>query len=383
MSSCSLYCRISLDPTGRMAGVQRQDTECRALADGLGLDVARVYVDNDISAYSGKRRPQFEALIASAPEAIVTWHLDRLVRRTRDLEPILALNVNVYTVAGGFVDLSSPAGRFNAHVIVAAAQYESEQKGERQRAMHRQRRARGGVWWQARCPVGFNPDGTVADAELIHGMYRALLAGETLAAIGRSVALTGDGARHALLAERNLPVVGAETFDAAGRVLRARHWRGAVEGMLSGIAVCHACGQTCRVGAQAKTPDRRAYRCRAGHVWWSLEVVDDYVGGAVADYLESHRDLIESAPADDSAELADLSGDYVAGRMTVEAFTAAAERIKQRAQRPAAPFVPWPLLTVPERRGMCAVVLEKVVLRRRGRGVRTAPEMSPDDLHWR
>lgn len=50
------------------------------------MTVTRVYSDNDISATNGKGRPDFEAMLAARPTAIVTWHQDRLLRLTRDLE---------------------------------------------------------------------------------------------------------------------------------------------------------------------------------------------------------------------------------------------------------------------------------------------------------
>lgn len=55
--AAAVYCRISDDRTGQRAGVQRQEEDCRALAESRGWPVADVYVDNDLSAYSGKPRP--------------------------------------------------------------------------------------------------------------------------------------------------------------------------------------------------------------------------------------------------------------------------------------------------------------------------------------
>lgn len=51
-----VYARISSDPSGRALGVGRQVEDCRRLADALGWPVVEEYVDNDLSAYSGKRR---------------------------------------------------------------------------------------------------------------------------------------------------------------------------------------------------------------------------------------------------------------------------------------------------------------------------------------
>src|SRR6478736_4372336 len=81
----AIYCRISRDREGAGLGVERQEADCRALAERLGWEVAAVFVDNDISAYSGARRPQYDLMLAAVREGeikgIVAWHPDRLHRR--------------------------------------------------------------------------------------------------------------------------------------------------------------------------------------------------------------------------------------------------------------------------------------------------------------
>lgn len=74
-----IYCRISRDVTGEAAGVQRQEDECRALAQVRGLDVVDVLVDNDFSAYSGKHRNRlWKASGEGGVDAVIPWHPDRL-----------------------------------------------------------------------------------------------------------------------------------------------------------------------------------------------------------------------------------------------------------------------------------------------------------------
>lgn len=76
--SAAIYCRISHDSVGRGLGVQRQETECRQLADRLGLEVCGVFVDNDISAYRNARRPAWNELCARIRigefRCLLTWH---------------------------------------------------------------------------------------------------------------------------------------------------------------------------------------------------------------------------------------------------------------------------------------------------------------------
>ncbi|MEI6404033.1 MAG: recombinase family protein, partial [Actinomycetota bacterium] len=58
-----IYTRISSDPDGTAQGVTRQLEDCRKLAAARGWTVVDEYVDNDVSAYSGKRRPEYERLM--------------------------------------------------------------------------------------------------------------------------------------------------------------------------------------------------------------------------------------------------------------------------------------------------------------------------------
>src|SRR5690242_19069537 len=86
----ALYARISSDTEGRAAGVTRQIEDCRKLAASLGWIVAGEYVDNDISASTGKRPPEYERMLTDMTDGVVdgvlAWKLDRLTRRPAELE---------------------------------------------------------------------------------------------------------------------------------------------------------------------------------------------------------------------------------------------------------------------------------------------------------
>lgn len=396
MPSCCIYCRISLDATGEEMGVERQETECRQQAKTRGLDIVHVHVDNDISATTGKVRPAFEQLLKCGCEAIVTWHLDRLVRRTVDLERVLETELPVYSVTSGYLDLSNPAGRAVARTIVAWAQYEGEQKSERQKAWHRQRVARGEVWYGQR-PFGFTRTGDLIDEEswLIADGYRRLLESESLRSIGkdwgvgtRGAKWTSSTVRDVLWSERNRGIVVPEDiWDLARKLLtaRARGGRGAV-GMLTGLARCGVCDGPCGVtpmynrGGETKI---KGYVCRVGHVSWARDPLEEYVGEAVAQVLERSRKAVGEVRDDPTADLQTLALDFASGRLTTAEFTAAAERVKRRAARPVPVWKPWSDLLPLERRLACGSVLEAVVLPPRGRGVRTPPRYVPAMLHWR
>src|SRR2546428_3359847 len=108
----AVYVRISKDSTGERAGVERQEKECRALAKSKGWAVAAVYEDNDISAWSGKKRPEYERMLADIRKgkikAIVAWHLDRLTRSPKELESFLddcaAAGVKHFGTVSGDID---------------------------------------------------------------------------------------------------------------------------------------------------------------------------------------------------------------------------------------------------------------------------------------
>src|SRR5690242_10380323 len=113
----AIYTRISNDREGAGLGVQRQEEDCRDLAKALGWTVARVYQDNDISAYQRKKpRPGYNQMLKDLQsgeiDAVIAWHSDRLHRRTAELETFIqiieASGAEVSTVRGGQVDLSTP-----------------------------------------------------------------------------------------------------------------------------------------------------------------------------------------------------------------------------------------------------------------------------------
>lgn len=122
----AIYTRISLDQTGEGLGVQRQLDDCLALADRLGWEVINRYDDNDLSAFSGKTRPGYEAMLEAMKQgefaALICWHTDRLYRSMKDLERLIDIaetkGVQIKTVQGGDLDLSTSAGRMVARMLV-------------------------------------------------------------------------------------------------------------------------------------------------------------------------------------------------------------------------------------------------------------------------
>lgn len=118
-SNAAIYARISADADGAGLGVQRQVDDCHALANRRGWTVAQVLVDNDVSAYSGRTRPQYRRLLNALKshevDAVLVWHLDRLHRQPRELEEFFevcdAAGVTHLASVTGDVDLATDDGR--------------------------------------------------------------------------------------------------------------------------------------------------------------------------------------------------------------------------------------------------------------------------------
>jgi site-specific DNA recombinase len=135
----ALYARISEDPLGLEKGVTRQIDDGRALILSRGWSAAGEFVDNDLSALSGKRRPQYEALMAAVDagqvDRIVAYQQSRLWRNRKEradaIERLRARRVAVICVKGPELDLSSASGRMLAGLLGEFDTHESEVKGER------------------------------------------------------------------------------------------------------------------------------------------------------------------------------------------------------------------------------------------------------------
>ncbi|MFG2729487.1 recombinase family protein [Streptomyces canus] len=167
-----IYARISDDREGRQNGTDRQERQCRRLADRHGDSVARVFVDDDRSAYSGKIRPEYAAMIeyleAGNAEGVLALAPTRLYRRLYEPKTrqdylhfhdlVTRLGLAVETVKAGRFDLSTADGRKQARDAASQAQYESELIGERV-ADAKQDNVREGTFRGGGRPFGFEADG--------------------------------------------------------------------------------------------------------------------------------------------------------------------------------------------------------------------------------
>jgi site-specific DNA recombinase len=160
------YCRVSLDKTGGEAGVGSQHEDHLEMAEELGITLRRTYTDNDLSAYSGVERPEYQRLLADIAAGqigtLIFWHANRFLRSTDECNAFIrlarkhGLRVISYT-KGGEYRLDRATGRKELRDDVNASQYESEHRGERV-ALARKRQARQGAYGGGVRPYGWGVD---------------------------------------------------------------------------------------------------------------------------------------------------------------------------------------------------------------------------------
>ena len=302
-TAVAIYARISQDRDGDGLGVTRQLTDCRAEAAKLGWEVAEEYVDDDVSAWSGKTRPAYERMLADVGarerDAIVAWHLDRLYRRPIELERLInvcaAVGLSDLRTVHGSYDLGSGDQLMAARFVVAVAANESDKKRIRAKRKMLEIAEAGRPHGGGTRPFGFEKDRIThnrEEAEVIRQLASRVLAGESLASVARWLAkedgtpVTGAPWRTPVLRQLLLnpriygirvhegkpigpavwePIISPEQGAALHSVLtdpsRAKN-RGARRYLLSGLCRCARCGTTM---VSVPRYEERRYLCRSGH----------------------------------------------------------------------------------------------------------------------
>lgn len=300
----AIYARISQDREGAGLGVKRQEQDCRTLADRLGWTVAEVYVDDDTSAYSGKRRPAYQRMLDDITDgyrdAIITWHLDRLHRQPIELEELFRICqtagvTDLHTVQGAY-NMGTGDGMMVARMLSAFAAQESDRKRHRGRrkALEIAESGQPHMGGNHR-PFGFHEDRIThdeAEAQVIRALADRVLAGESLTSVCKwlveeEVTTVAGGMwrtpslRQMLLNPRLYgvrvhngqpfgpgvwePIISPEKGEALHHLLtdpRRRTNRTARRYLLSGLCRCSRCDTA--MTSQPRYEERR-YMCRSGH----------------------------------------------------------------------------------------------------------------------
>jgi DNA invertase Pin-like site-specific DNA recombinase len=386
-----VYLRQSRDQNGTGLAVARQREDCLRLCRDRGWTPTE-YVDNDISAYSGKKRPAYERMLtdieAGNLDAVVVWDLDRLHRRPIELEYFIDLadthRLALATVSGD-TDLGTDSGRLFARTKGAVARSEGERKSARQRRAQLQAAERGLPAGGPRA-FGYERDGLTVrepEAKALRSAYASLLAGRSMVGIARDLDAAGfitarlgkrfnhSAARAVLVNPRNAglrayrgdikgkaqwpAIVEEDTWRTANAMLTdserrrgpgssARKW------LLSGLALCGRCDDgetTVKVTyreADANGRNVRAYRChKSSHLTREASFCDWRVTERVIARLsrDDARDLLIDDDREDLAELRvsqttlrvrldQLAEQFADGTLTAAQLKAGTERLRTR-----------------------------------------------------
>ena len=387
--SVAIYARISQDRSGDELGVTRQLQDCRNEAERRGWVVAEEYVDDDVSAYSGKVRPAYERMLRDIEDglrdAVIVWHLDRLHRRPVELEGFVdtcsRANLKDVVTLHGDVDLAKGDGLLVARIMGAVAANESDSKRRRIARKALETAEAGLPHMGGTRPFGYEDDRVTireSEAVVIRDVAARVLAGEALKAIANSLedaGITTVGGkpwraitlRNFLLAPRNwgMRVHHGEAIAKAtwpgiltpeqGERLRLlltdpkrRTNRTARRYLLSGMLRCGLCGEP--LSSSPKDGTRR-YACmkgpahrNCGRIVIAAEKLEAFIADAVLYRLDSPA-LIESmkATADqtkitalrdaitaDTARQDDLAAMWADGELSREEWKIARDRLEAR-----------------------------------------------------
>jgi site-specific DNA recombinase len=382
----ALYLRISSDRAGDELGIERQRQDCEKLVESRGWEVVETFVDNDVSAYSGKPRPAYtkllEAVSAGDVKAVVAWHPDRLHRSPKELEVFIDLieasRVKVATVTAGDYDLETASGRMGARIVGAVARNESEQKSERMRRQRQQAALAGKPHGGSRA-FGYDAQGRTivkGEATVVREAAKRLLAGEPLQVIARDFNArrlytatgrewTAQTLRQVMMAPRLAglrvhrgEVVGKGDWPAIlteqqhTRLLtmfasRQRPGRPPVS-LLGGLVFCGDCGS--KMWQSASRSDYRRYGCQrapgrggCGGVSIRADSTEDIVVEVVLARLDTPQlaaevesvqdDAVADQITDLEARMAELADVYGARRITVTEWMRAREPLEEQLQR--------------------------------------------------
>ena len=389
-TAIAIYARISQDRTGEGLGVARQLADCRAEVSRRGWPSAVEYVDDDISAYSGKQRPAYRQMLQDladgACDAVVVWHLDRLHRRPVELEEFVTVcqtaGVSDVVTLHGDVNLGTGDGLLIARLMGAVAANESDAKARRSRRkmleLAQAGKPHGGGWRS----FGFCDDRVThdeAEASVIRQLAERALAGESLTSLSTWLNTTGvptvggkqwrtPTVRGLLVNPRNAglrthqgQVIGPAVWDAIISTEQHEHLRALLTDparrtnrtarryLLSGMVRCARCG-----GTMFSVPryNERRYLCRSGpdfggcgRMAVSAEPLESFVAATVLLRLDSpqlaeamtgraahdmHTRALSEQIAADTAQLDELAGLYASNAITAPEWLAARNPIEAR-----------------------------------------------------
>jgi len=132
-----IYARVSTEEQGKKGySLDDQLERCRNFCRARGWTVYREY--KEIQSGRKGKRPKFQEAInlvrSGIVDGFVTAYLDRFARNLKTFVTLCDEFVKkdkFFVTVDGFVDLTTPAGRLMANVLMAFKQYEAEDRGDK------------------------------------------------------------------------------------------------------------------------------------------------------------------------------------------------------------------------------------------------------------
>lgn len=322
--------------SGATTGVERQAEDAESRCAREGWEVVKVFSDHGLSAWAGRERAQFNALIdlmeTGAIDVLVVWKFDRLSRNHKDYARLQSAwtrnGVRVVSIDG--VDTSTLAGQLVADMQFAFAHNYSatiSYNGKRKQLSLAQEGRMGG---RGRRAFGYTPDRSAIipeEAEHIRDACRDILKGVSLSLIVKrwNAPLENGGVRTSM---GNLwsvstlkqvltgwhiagirshhgepvtkavwdPIIDEATLLAVRRKLQSAPRQGPRRYPLTGLLFCGRCGgkMVGRRGYRDQRGEGGQYACKhatpntpwCGRMYVASLAVEDYVLERVAAALD-------------------------------------------------------------------------------------------------
>jgi DNA invertase Pin-like site-specific DNA recombinase len=357
----AVYARLS-ETYDAAESVPTQLASAERHARRRGWAVVARFKDDGYSAFKEVRRDDFVNLIGAVErdevDVVIVRDVDRLTRNLADWDRFekaaIEHRVILSAYAGGDLDLSTPEGAYYGGMETLRAKRESAVRSVRVREAH-DRIARqgkipgGGPRWFGWARIYANPEAgprkriilrleiDETEAGALRDAAERVLRGETIYSIAREweqVMIRPSVAEHwseatlaSILASPRLAglrewqgkkypgqwpaIIDADTHERLARLLSDRPRRAQVTGkrryLLSGVARCGKCGHVLYA-------DATRYRCASGiakgcgGVAVRMDMLEEYVTGAVLDALESPRvqEAVASGADTDAPRRAEL-----------------------------------------------------------------------------
>lgn len=366
-----IYTRLSYLDDGTEERVDRQEEDCRRVADRLSWPISERHVLSDPGRSAwlrSARRPGWEALLAAINtgevDAVIVYHGDRLVRQPRDLERLIDIaerkRIRIASVTGTR-DLDSPDDRYILRIEAAGFCRASDDSSRRIRRAHQARTEKGLPRPGGTRAFGFQRDNITHEQDevkLVREVVDRLFAGASMYSVMRwmniqSTTTSGNVWRTNVLKDMLIrprmaglieregqyheaawdPVIDPDAWQDLRALLDANGKRhssyappvgeSAVRYLLSGIARCGTCGgaMNVQIGHKAGGAKRLTYLCANSgcdyRVGISVPRLDRFVIGAVLELLND-PDFVAGLSGEGQAGAASEINALTARKMEVE-----------------------------------------------------------------